>query len=457
MDTPRIVLESGKEFRSGDSPDGLSLDGYHILRALGEGGMAAVFLAYDVDSKKRVAIKILSDSMAQDKVNVDRFYREARIGSALQHPHLVRTLRFGRDADTGRHAMVMEYIDGPSCEYILSRDGRMTVDDATLVIYHVSKALAFLHSQSVIHRDVKPDNILLGTDGIAKLADFGLAKRLGGVEDVTTMSTGVGSMWYMPLEQARNAACVDQRSDLFALGATFYHMLTGQVPFPGDSHAEVVAKKLAGQYVPASKLNRQVPASIDHILCRLLATDPRKRFATALDLMIELERSSLLNGYRTVVAVGPVESVEPRISAGATRADLKFPDAVPDTPLEDAPWRLRIRDEETGRVYSREATTAQVLAGLRNGLWPQDVQAARGEREVYRPVIDYPEFRVHAPVAINDKLTACDSRRTCRWIMILAAFGVGLLAAASLVSLYRSIMSDPPHAAMMTSVGRDSR
>lgn len=415
-------------------PDvGLNLDAFHILRPLGEGGMASVFLAFDTVSQSRVAIKFLSEELAREKINVDRFYREARIGESLQHPHLVRTLRHGRDAETGRHAMVLEYIDGPSCDYLLSRDGRLSVDDATLVTYHITKALAFLHAQDIIHRDVKPDNILIGSDGFARLADFGLAKKLGGRDDVTTMPGGVGSSWYMPLEQAKNAQFVDGRSDLFALGATLYHLLTGELPFPGSSHAEVVAKKVTGSFLPASRINPKVPPAIDRILDSLLATDPRKRFGSAVDLMIEFERSQLLNGYRTAMSIAPVPSTnEVHVSSAATSPDLKFPQASIDTPLDDAPWHLRVRDEESGRVFTREATTAQVLAGLRNGLWPADVQAARGDRHQYRPVTEYPEFRLAAPV---EPALSPAPPRSYRRLMLAAAFGVGLLAAAALASV----------------------
>ncbi|MBX7103286.1 MAG: serine/threonine protein kinase [Gemmataceae bacterium] len=410
--------------------------------------MAAVYLAYDVASGHRVAIKYLSDDLAREKVNVDRFYREARIGESLQHPNLVRTIGHGLDPATGRHAMVMDYIDGPSCEYLIRRDGRIGIDDACLIIYHVAKALAFLHAQDVIHRDVKPDNILIGSDGIARLADFGLAKKLGGRDDVTTMSGGVGSSWYMPLEQARNAQFVDGRSDLFALGATFYHLLTGEVPFPGHNHAEVIARKVAGQFTPAGKLNREVPAAIDRILTRLLATDPRRRYASALDLMIEFEKSQLLNGFRAAIALGPPLSahIAPPTLA-ATSPDLRFPQSEIDTPLDDSPWHLRVRDEESGRVFTREATTAQVLAGLRNGLWPTNVQAARGERRQYRVISEYPEFRnlvLSQPVPQQ----VAPPRSYLR-LLVLAGFGVGLLGAAILASLLRPATISPRAAPTM--------
>jgi serine/threonine protein kinase len=307
---------------SAAEPSVVHLDRFHLLRILGEGGMGSVYLAYDSLEQRRVAIKFLSDNLSGEKLHVDRFNREARIGASLDHPHVVRTLLFGRDPESKRHAMVMEYVDGPSCQYLLDRDGKLSVDDAVLIVYHIAQALDYLHANRVIHRDVKPDNIILSSEGMAKLSDFGLAKRRGGPDDLTAATGGLGTSWYMPFEQAKSAEFADERSDIFSLGATFYHMLTGTVPFPGENHAEIVARKQADRFEPVSRANSALPPALDPLLRKMLALDPRQRYASAKELIADIEKSQLLNGYRTSVALGP----EDRPVARTNHAALTNPE-----------------------------------------------------------------------------------------------------------------------------------
>src|SRR4029077_10425777 len=157
----------------------------------------------------------------------------------------------------------------------------------------IARALAFLHSRQYVHRDVKPDNILLHTSGVAKLADLGLAKRLNDDPQITSTSQGVGTSYYMAYEQALNANFVDGRSDIYALGATLYHLLTGEVPFPGASHEEVVRGKENDAFRPPQELNPEIPAALSEIIVAALARDPRARIQTAADLVTTLEATSL--------------------------------------------------------------------------------------------------------------------------------------------------------------------
>jgi eukaryotic-like serine/threonine-protein kinase len=444
MELPRIAAVNSPQpnltlpaLSRGPEPNVLHLDRFHILRSIGEGGMGSVYLAYDAIEQQRVAIKFLADDLAKEKLNVDRFNREARVGASLDHPHIVRTLLYGRDRESGRYAMVLEYVDGPSCQYLLDRDGKLSVDDAVLIVYHITQALAHMHEHRVIHRDVKPDNILLSSEGLAKLSDFGLSKRRGGPDDLTANTGGLGTSWYMPFEQAKSAEFADERSDIFSLGATFYHMLTGSVPFPGTSHAEIVARKQADRFEPVSVANKSLPPALDPILRKMLALDPRQRYASAKELIVDIEKSQLLNGYRTSVALGPEERPATRSSHGATT----YPDLGTvggDTPLHDVPWHLRFHDGEA-RTFTRLATTRQVLAGLNAGLWPDGVEAARSERRQFRPLIEYPEFR---PILTGEKADTIappiesPSRRSKK-LFIVAGFGVGLLIAAAVASLIR--------------------
>lgn len=435
------ISATATRMRQSMQPDVVHFDRYHVLRGIGEGGMGSVFLAFDSVEQRRVAIKFLSAELAKEKLNVDRFNREARIGAALDHPHIVRTLYYGRDPDSQRHAMVLEYVDGPSCQYLLDRDSKLSVDDSMLIVYHIAKALNHLHSHRVIHRDVKPDNILISSDGLAKLSDFGLAKRRGGPDDLTANTGGMGTSWYMPFEQAKNADFADERSDIFSLGATFYHLLTGRVPFPGNNHAEVVAKKQADRFEPVSHTNPALPPALDVLLHRMLALDPRQRFVSAKALIDEIEKSRLLNGYRTTVALGP--EVRPPVHtshAGTTYPDLR---TGKDTPLDDSPWHLRFHDGHD-RTFTRQATTRQVIAGLNAGLWPDGVEAARAERRQFRPLAEYPEFRPillgqpAAPIPAAPATTR--QRSSLKKLFFVGGFGIGLLAAAVAASLLRGLV-----------------
>src|SRR5262245_30445199 len=216
---------------------------YHLLRTLGLGGMGAVFLGYHEKDNRQVAIKILSSENAKNQPTLDRFYREAKSGALLNHPNIVRNLNFGQDRSTGLHYLVLEYVDGSSAQQLLERFGRLAVGDAVHIALEVARALEHAHSRNVIHRDIKPGNILVAKSGLAKLSDLGLAKRTDEASHLTHTRQGFGTPYYMPFEQAMNAKRVDGRSDIYALGATLYHFVAGEVPFPGMNALEIMDRK----------------------------------------------------------------------------------------------------------------------------------------------------------------------------------------------------------------------
>jgi serine/threonine-protein kinase len=197
----------------------------------------------------------------------------------------------------------------------------------------IARALDFLHCRNYVHRDVKPDNILLDPDAGAKLADLGLTKRLGDDTHLTSINQGVGTSYYMPYEQAMNAALVDGRSDIFALGATLYHLLSGQVPFQGSTHEEVIRGKQHDAFVPLRQLNPDVPEQLERIISATLARDPRARFQEAGRLADELDATGLASPISAFVASEHPESPTCREVAAIeapTRADLPArPDAMP--------------------------------------------------------------------------------------------------------------------------------
>ena len=265
------------------------IGGYHLLRRLGEGAMSTVYLAYDAVGLRNIALKVLADHLAGNKQFVNRFYREARMSQQLHHANIVRGLAQGFDLETQKHFLVLEYTDGPNALQLLQQGGPLPIGRVVRAGIEMARALQYLHAGGFIHRDVKPENILMGSDGTVKLADLGLAKRLTGDAELTTTNQGVGTPHYMPYEQSVNGELVDGRSDLFALGATMYHLLTGRLPFRGETHEEIVREKAQDAYCPIREFRPDATPGLDLILARTMALDPRARFQNAGELITALQ------------------------------------------------------------------------------------------------------------------------------------------------------------------------
>jgi serine/threonine-protein kinase len=378
-----------------------SLGEYRLLRRLGEGGMGAVYLGYREGDEGQVAVKVLNDQLASNQGYVDRFYREAKSGALLNHPNIVRTLKVGQDSATGKHYLVLEFVDGPSAHALLEQFGRLSVGDAVHVALDVARALEHAHSRNVVHRDIKPDNILITRSGVAKLVDLGLARRTDEASHLTAARQGFGTTHYMPYEQAVNARSADGRSDIYALGATLYHLVTGQVPFPGDNHLDVVEKKNLGLFEPAAALVPDAPPALEAILARMLARRPNDRYQTASELIVDLDRSRLAADLPSF-ADPDLASQDPWLracrasSAQPTRLDPETPPRPVGPDLSDDIWVVRFRNR-AGRVCRVRATTEQIVERLRQGRLPPRVEARRPGRQDYRPLAAIQEFRSVRP------------------------------------------------------------
>ena len=433
-----------------------TLGEYRILRLLGEGGMGAVYLGYHEGKDLNVAIKVLGDHLASNQGYVDRFYREAKSGALLNHPNIVRTLNVGQDQATAKHYLVLEFVDGQSAQALLDKQGRLALGDAVHIALDMARALEHAHSRNVVHRDIKPDNVLIPRSGVCKLVDLGLARRTDEASHLTAARQGFGTTYYMPYEQAINAKYADGRSDIYALGATLYHLVTGVVPFPGDNHLEVVEKKNQGVFTPASRLNPAVPPVLDHILGRMLARDPRDRYQTASELIVDLERSRLAAPVPTF-ADPNLALQDPWVqqclatSAEPTRLDPE----MPPEPTEAAPaletaaqangvWVLRYRNP-AGKLCRARASTEQIVQRLRRGRLSPKIEARHGSSPDYRPLASYPEFKGLAPpsrpprkAVKADKRERADSGPTTpadepghrRNLLVLYGIGAGLFLLA---------------------------
>ena len=305
-----------------------SVAGYRLLRRIGEGGMSTVYLSYDVPGRRAVAVKLLADHLAGQREFVSRFYREARLSRLQHHPNIVQGFAAGYDPGANKHYLVLEFIDGPSAHTALTQFGRLPTGVAVRIGIDIARALDFLHRRNYVHRDVKPDNILLHPDGGAKLADLGLTKRLTDDTHLTSVNLGVGTSYYMPYEQAMNAALVDGRSDIFALGATLYHLLSGQVPFPGATHEEIIREKEHNAFVALRQLNPEVPETLERIIAATLARDPRSRYQDAGELADALEATGLATRIPTFASAdqtGPPPGGDSPPVDAPTRADLPGP------------------------------------------------------------------------------------------------------------------------------------
>lgn len=436
LDRTQIDPNSPKNRRvNGDGPDTpaegngtqpLVLGEYRILRRLGEGGMGAVFLAYQESADRQVAIKILPDHLAASQPSVDRFNREARNGLLLNHPNIVRNLDVGQDRQTGTHYLVLEYVEGQSAQALLERFGKLTVPDAVYVALEVAKALEHAHSRNVVHRDIKPANILITSSGLVKLSDLGLAKRTDETSHLTAARQGFGTPYYMPYEQAMNARQADARSDIFALGATLYHLLTGEVPFPGINHLEIVDKKNIGFYELASSLDPEVPAVLDQILEKMLAREPRDRYQSASELIVDLDRAALAPRVPSFVDADtalqdPV--VRERLStiAQPTAADLSLPAnrIDQDSSLNDF-WYLRFRDRN-GEWCKAKATTEQIRSRLEQGKLTLRAEVSRRPHGEFLTLSRMAEFN---QLASQDETPPSKGRGLRFWLAVVVTLGL---------------------------------
>ena len=249
-------------------------DRYEIEKLIGEGGMANVYLAHDTILDREVAVKVLRGDLAGDEKFVRRFQREALNASSLSHPNIVEI--YDVDEDDGNFFIVMEYIEGKTLKQLIRKRGVLTLPETIDIMLQLIDALAVAHDSYIIHRDIKPQNIMIKESGLVKITDFGIATALNSAQ-LTQTNSVMGSVHYLPPEQASGKGSTI-RSDIYSLGIMMFEMLTGIVPYKGDSAVEIALKHIKEPLPDVRKLNPVVPQSVENIILKATAKNPKNRY-----------------------------------------------------------------------------------------------------------------------------------------------------------------------------------
>ena len=252
-------------------------DRYEIIKSIGEGGMANVYLAYDTILDRNVAIKVLRGDLANDEKFVRRFQREALSASSLSHPNIVAMYDVGED--NGLYYIVMEYVEGKTLKQLLKKRGSLTLSEAIDIMLQLTDGMAHAHDSYIVHRDLKPQNIMIQDDGQIKITDFGIAMALNSTQ-LTQTNSVMGSVHYLPPEQAAGKGTTI-KSDIYSMGIIFYELLTGELPFKGDSAVEIALKQMKEPLPDVHKLNNDIPQSIENIILKSTAKNPKNRYDDA--------------------------------------------------------------------------------------------------------------------------------------------------------------------------------
>ena len=252
-------------------------DRYEIIKSIGEGGMANVYLGHDTILDRNVAIKVLRGDLANDEKFVRRFQREALSASSLAHPNIVEMYDVGED--DGTYYIVMEYVEGKTLKQLLKKRGTLTLSEAIDIMSQLTDGMAHAHDSYIIHRDLKPQNIMIKDDGQIKITDFGIAMALNSTQ-LTQTNSVMGSVHYLPPEQASGKGCTI-KSDIYSMGIIFYELLSGSLPFKGDNAVEIALKHMREPLPSLREDNPSIPQSIENIIKKATAKNPKNRYDSA--------------------------------------------------------------------------------------------------------------------------------------------------------------------------------
>ena len=287
--TERQLARLREEFEDNRSTQ--SLPGYKIRRKLGAGAMATVFLAKQISLDRHVAIKVLPQKFSANGKFIERFYKEGRAAAKLNHPNIVSAYDVGKAGD--HHYFVMEYVDGPTLYDRIVKEKRLPEKDAIEIVRQVALALQHAHERGFVHRDIKPKNIMMTTQGVVKLADLGLARAVSDKEAAQAEAgRAYGTPYYISPEQVRGEVTIGPQADIYGLGATFYHMVTGKVPFEGKNPTDVMHRHLKSELVPPDHVNTQLSGGTAQVIEMMMSKNARDRYQNCGDLLEDLDRIS---------------------------------------------------------------------------------------------------------------------------------------------------------------------
>lgn len=258
---------------------------YKIIKSIGEGGMANVYLAWDTILEREVAVKILRGDLAGDEKFIRRFQREANSASSLRHPNIVEMYDVGED--DGKYFIVMEYVDGKTLKGLIKKRGALNLNETIDIMMQLTSGIASAHDSYIIHRDIKPQNVMILEDGRVKITDFGIAMALNSNE-LTQTNSVMGSVHYLPPEQASGSGSTI-KSDIYSLGILMFELLTGKVPFKGENAVEIAIKHMKDPIESVCKLNPNIPQSVENIVLKACAKNPKNRYDNVAEMYEDLK------------------------------------------------------------------------------------------------------------------------------------------------------------------------
>ena len=281
-------------------------DRYEIIKTIGEGGMANVYLANDTILDRKVAIKVLRGDLSNDEKFIRRFKREALSVSNLSHPNIVEVYDVGEE--DGNYYIVMEYIEGKTLKQLLQKRGAFTLNEVIDIMTQLTDGLAHAHEAYIIHRDIKPQNIMIEDNGLVKITDFGIAMALNSTQ-LTQTNSVMGSVHYLPPEQA-NGKGSTVKSDIYSLGILMYELLTGSVPFKGDTAVEIALKHMKEKIPSIRKQNPTIPQSVENIVLKATAKNPKNRYDNVRDMYKDLQTALQRDNEKRLVYEYPENDLE---------------------------------------------------------------------------------------------------------------------------------------------------